>query len=340
MRLALTGRVAIVLIFAGGVLLSYSIRCLAPHPRVALDIPISLSPGHVSITDFGVEPDTLYHIDVILSPTDHTPVDCQPYTVLNTKWTLKGGGQVEEGSSPWEDSGLTIADMLGGDGRYTFDMTILPGAACLNARSPRLRVQTHVHPSDLYSVLNWFSIWMNATGFFLLIHLWAGQAFRRQPAPRIFPEMALRNVLRLQRHSSTPWNPLPNYGVGWVWSALLVVVVFEMAGNHRREYGLMVNLKYGDAPAWQRTAWTETLSVYVDGRDRFYLNGRPVPQQDLRMRLNDELEKRANWAVYFEADDNCTYANAVFAIDTIQGLGAKVIWLTPRVREQLSKGSK
>jgi biopolymer transport protein ExbD len=341
MRVALAGRVAIVLIIAGGVLLAYSICCLAPHPRVALDIPVSLSPGHVSTADFTVEADTLYYVDVVVGPIAHTPVDCRPYSVLGTQWTLRSGGQVvERGSSPWEDSGLTIAAILGENGRYAFDMTVLPGASCLNARNPRLRVRTHVHPSDLYSSLNWLSIWMIATGLVLLIRLWAARVFEVQPMSRIFPGMALRNVVRLQRHSSMPLNQLPNYGASWVWSCvLLIVMIFGMAAAHRREYGLMVSLKEGDSPVWQRNAWPQTLSVYVDGQDRFYLNGRPVPPEDLRVKLNSELEKRVNWTVYFEGDDNCSYGAAVFAIDTIQGLGAKLIWITPRVRGQLSKDS-
>ena len=41
--------------------------------------------------------------------------------------------------------------------------------------------------------------------------------------------------------------------------------------------------------------------------------------------------------VYFEADGNCVYMNAVYAMDTIQGLGAKMIWITPKTREQWKK---
>ena len=38
------------------------------------------------------------------------------------------------------------------------------------------------------------------------------------------------------------------------------------------------------------------------------------------------------WVVYFEADSDCMFMDATYAIDTIQVLGAKVIWITPKTR--------
>jgi hypothetical protein len=36
------------------------------------------------------------------------------------------------------------------------------------------------------------------------------------------------------------------------------------------------------------------------------------------------------WTVYFEAHRDCTFEEAAYAMDTIQSLGAKVVWLTPK----------
>ena len=41
------------------------------------------------------------------------------------------------------------------------------------------------------------------------------------------------------------------------------------------------------------------------------------------------------WTVYFEADQDTLNMNAIYAMDTIQGLGAKLVWITPKVREEL-----
>ena len=79
---------------------------------------------------------------------------------------------------------------------------------------------------------------------------------------------------------------------------------------------------------WQGPAGAGCLNT------RFYVNGKQVPREDLRSRLEEELLRRGVWVVYFEADDNCLYMDAVYAMDTIQGLGAKMIWITPKTREE------
>jgi hypothetical protein len=83
--------------------------------------------------------------------------------------------------------------------------------------------------------------------------------------------------------------------------------------------------------------WAETLGVYVDGLGQFYVNGRAVAREDLRAKLQEELGRRAVWTVYFEANEDCTFMNATYTFDTIQGLGAKVVWITPRIRQELNR---
>jgi hypothetical protein len=53
--------------------------------------------------------------------------------------------------------------------------------------------------------------------------------------------------------------------------------------------------------------------------------------------LQEELGRRAVWTVYFEANEDCTFMNATYTFDTIQGLGAKVVWITPRIRQELNR---
>jgi biopolymer transport protein ExbD len=328
-----------VLIVVGSALLIYSIHRPSPRPRVTLEMPISLSPGHITTGYFDVEPDTLYYVDVELGKaTTHTPAGCEPSDVLRTHWTVTSEGQpAEKGSSPWEDSGLTLAVFLGENPRYAFDATIFPGASCLNARHPRLTVRTHVPPNDLYSGLSWLSIWFVATGLILLVRLWLWEVFPKQAILRIFPGMALRNVLPLQRHRPMPlMKDLPHFGL--VWVCILLIPLFSFAlGSHRTQHGFMVDLRGRNWIAWQKSPWPVTLSVYVDDHRGFYVNGQPVPREELPAKLSAELGKRATWDVYFEADGNCEYSDAIYSIDTIQGLGANLVWITPRLREELNK---
>ncbi len=79
---------------------------------------------------------------------------------------------------------------------------------------------------------------------------------------------------------------------------------------------------------------SETISVYVDARKGFLVNGHPVKREELEAKLKEELSRQMVWTVYLEADSDCLFMDLAQAIDTIQGLGAKVIWITPKMREE------
>lgn len=338
MRIPLTGRLGIALIVVGSALLIYSIYWLAPHPLEALDMPISLSPGRILTGSVNVDFDTLYYIDVEIDRAMiPTTVSCEPHSVLGIQWTLSSDGKVvERGSSPWEDSGLTIGVFLSENDRYAFDAKIFPGANCLNAGNPRLKIQTHPYPSDPYTILTWLSVWFVGIGLVLLIRSWVWEVLTEKPTVRIFPGMVLRNVLPLQRHLPIPLvKDLPNFGL--IAGCLLFIVMFIfMISQPQTPRGLLVNISDRNAVVWLKSPWPETLSVYVDGQGRFYVNGQPVPMGELRAKLSEELGKRMVWTVYFEADNDCAFVDAIYSIDTIQGLGAKVVWITPHLREELN----
>jgi hypothetical protein len=82
---------------------------------------------------------------------------------------------------------------------------------------------------------------------------------------------------------------------------------------------------------------TAALGVYLAGGERYYINGQAVPREDLSARLRQELGHRAVWTVYFEADFDTLNMDAIYAMDTIQGLGANLVWITPKVREELQQ---
>ena len=105
----------------------------------------------------------------------------------------------------------------------------------------------------------------------------------------------------------------------------------------RPSNGFLVNFKGERTVNVEKNPWAETMAVYIDGKQRFFVNAKQVAREELRSRLEEELLRRGVWVVYFEADDNCLYMDAVYAMDTIQGLGAKMIWITPKTREEWKK---
>lgn len=155
-------------------------------------------------------------------------------------------------------------------------------------------------------------------------------------APRIFPEMVLRNVLPLRRHGLMPaMSGLPNFGTVCVGTLLPLVFIFAFvfprSGPH---HGFYLNIRGQDAVAGKNSPWPETLSVYVDYPGRFYLNGQMVKREELRAKLQEELGRRMVWTVYFEAHRDTVFMDAAYCMSTIQGLGAKVVWITPRMLEE------
>jgi biopolymer transport protein ExbD len=341
MRVSPTGRISVVLAVMGTALLTYSIHWLRPHSQVVLDMPISLSPGRISTGNFNVELDTLYYMEIETNWTaGHFPVGCDPRSVLGTQWALSSGERVvDRGSSPWEDSGLAVGNLFSADTQYALDINVSPGASCLNAGNPRLKIQTHVRPDDLYTCLIWFSLWCVGIGLVLGIRLGLPGVFSEKPTPRIFPEMVVRNVVSLRRpRPMPPMKDLPNFGLicGFVVFPLMVIFMILQPLPSR---GLLVTVGGRTAAVWHKSPWPETLAVYVDGQGKFYVNGQQVLREALRAKLSDELRKRMLWTVYFEADKDSAYGDAIYSIDTIQGLGAEVFWITPRVREELNAPS-
>ena len=80
--------------------------------------------------------------------------------------------------------------------------------------------------------------------------------------------------------------------------------------------------------------------VYVRAPSHFLINGQDVPRNELQAKLLEQLNQHVDWSVYFEADVATNYMDAVYAIDVIQGCGAKLIWVTPKMREHWRHASE
>ena len=193
----------------------------------------------------------------------------------------------------------------------------------------------------LAPVLLWFCVSLAGAGGLLL---WRA-AFRSLPLRwesdrclRMCPSMMLRNVLPRHGHRPTPLiTQLPNFGL--ICGALLWILIFAfmILAEPRHYNGLLIEFKTHDSLIWEKSPWKETLSVYLAVGEKYYINGQQVPREALRARLQKELSRRTVWTVYFEADYDTLNMDAIYAMDTIQGLGAKLVWITPKVREELQQ---
>jgi biopolymer transport protein ExbD len=194
---------------------------------------------------------------------------------------------------------------------------------------------------ELVSVLFWLSVSIAAAGALLLCRAAFRVLARRWASDqdlRMFPRMVLRNVLPRIRHRPTPYiTQLPNFGL--IYGAVLWILIFLFAilTEPPHYYGLSIELRAHDSVIWEKSPWQETLSVYLAPGEKYYINGRPVPRQALGAILQQELNHRMVWTVYFEADSDTMYMDAIYAMDTIQGLGGKLVWITPKARKELQQ---
>ena len=126
----------------------------------------------------------------------------------------------------------------------------------------------------------------------------------------------------------------PNWGL--VWGGLLMVLLFlfmTMTGPLTPK-GLLVGWKNPASVIWVKSPWPETLEVYVATPARFFVNNTEVRREDLRTKLLEQLGRRVEWTVYVEADIDTNFGDAVYAMDVIRACGAKVNWITPRMRKE------
>jgi biopolymer transport protein ExbD len=193
----------------------------------------------------------------------------------------------------------------------------------------------------LVEIFTWLCFSIAGAGGFLLLSAafgWSAARRKTRNGLRMFPDLSVGNILPPPRHLPIPLiAQLPHFPL--VFSPVLCIVVFlfmilEGPGPH---YGLTIDFKARDSITSTKSPWEETLSVYLAVGERYYVNNKPVKREALREALQSELDHRVVWTVYFEADYDVLNGDAIYAMDVIQGLGAKLIWITPKMRQELQQ---
>jgi len=191
-------------------------------------------------------------------------------------------------------------------------------------------------PIELFFI-QFFAVSLGSAGFVSIVRGLDRAFAKNLPAralPRIFPELTLRNVTAWNKrgpsHSLIP-AMLNAFSVSWICVLMMLVIIFMMI-RPQPPKGLQIDWIRGSHIKATESPWPETMSVYVGDHGQFFVNGKAVKAKDLEAALKKELARRMVWTVYVEADPNSMFMYTAYAIDTIQGLGAKVVWITPKMR--------
>jgi biopolymer transport protein ExbD len=338
------GAVALLLALVVSAMSTYWLTTRTFEP---VNMPVTLEAEKTQTAEFfiNLREDYSVRINVEYSPDDWTKGKCSDRLWQDTDWKVYrlggwGPNRKELRANPEEmrKQGLWPDGFRGVRGRYELDWSVAGSATCLNARHPRLRVFT---PSAIYDDIwgfIWFAcIFLGGAGITLMVRgtiEWLRSFHEEKKTLRMMPEIPLRSVIPLRRHRAMALiEDTPNFGLvyGFILWVLMFLFMILQPGTPK---GLLVDFKGERTVIVEKNPWAETMAVYVDAKRAFLVNGKAVAREELRSKLQGELLRRGVWVVYFEADGNCPYMDAVYAMDTIQGLGAKMIWITPKTRDE------
>jgi biopolymer transport protein ExbD len=190
---------------------------------------------------------------------------------------------------------------------------------------------------EVYGLIQYFFLCIVGSGLILLLRAtwqWLKPQRLKTGSLRMLPEMKLKYLPQLQRHRRTPlFAEVPHFGL-YVGTILTLLVFIHMVFRPIAPQGLLIELQERSVAAWGESSQAETLGVYVDQQGHFFVNGGRVKREKLQEKLQQELGRRTAWVVYLEAERESAFEECVYAMDAIRGAGAKVIWITPGMRQQ------
>lgn len=318
-----------------------------------IDKPVLLEAGRIQTEDFEINLREVYHVQIEVDySSDYWAEErtC-PFRYWEAAdwrvYRLSGRGErareLWASSAEMREQGAIAIGFKGRPGKYQLEWSVPAASVCLNIRHPRLHVYA---PSSEYEefggFLQFVCIFLAGTGILLVLRAigaWIVGHFIDKRPPRMFPEMELRSVIPWKRRDPMPLiREAPNFGL--IYGGILWILVFiYMVLMPPTPIGIWVDFREQKAVGVEKSPWTETVSVYVDARRGFLVNGQAVSGEELKARLKKELGRQMVWTVYLEADPGCPFMDVVRAMDTIQGLGAKLVWITPKTREEWKQKS-
>jgi hypothetical protein len=357
MRISMATRIwcSISLLCVGIILFPAYKHWVATRTWVAVDTPISLVPGHVRIDTFHVNLRAVYQMGIELNGYEYwRSPDCEGYKAIQTRWWLSRDGRLV---STWKDywgdfwqtdpndpvRGTDLGAFDSSSGPYSLDVEIMPGATCLQAFHPRLRV--YADESD-YARGGWiYAMALLASlalvGVSIAFPLVSAASAAAQPQLTHGESLTIFDTLRAERESARrklllmePASILPSIGYFYALTfSVLFLICGSFSGNRQRSYGIPVRV-LRPGVILSSTDPTRGLLVYVDREGNLYFNSKRIKAEELPRALQAEFALRADYSVYVDGDSDAEYADVVHAMDLVRSAQGKVIMVTPKMRAE------
>jgi len=336
---------AALIVFPALALLGYK-HWLDTRTFQPLDIPVSLSRGHIQTPEFYINLPGEYlagfHVD---SSAVDLAGGCEEkaWTSLQTHLVaFENGSKIGEADGPMY--GMIGVFSAARKGQYRLDVDILSDASCLDTAHPRLTVwRASDFPFDyLYQVWLWTVPIAVAAGLGLIFRTFS-LGYRSRKAE--FHAITVSDVGRVptgmpvrKRRPARLLSRLPAFSFFTPTLLALLLFVQLILNSPFPQRGIYVSIK---VPRPNRDAPGSVVPIVVKiagsrlphGAPNLYVNSMPVEWDGLKPALMAELKLRPEWVVYIDGDPNLPWQEIVKVADAAMELHAKVVFLTPETRQ-------
>jgi hypothetical protein len=111
------------------------------------------------------------------------------------------------------------------------------------------------------------------------------------------------------------------------------LLVFHYAWRYdNRSRGLFVLTYFPDSPRFKQLPCEQAWIVRVESSNNWHLNSARIEPDKLADALRTQIGARATCIVFFDADPEVPYHEAIHAIDVIKQTQGRVVLLTPKTK--------
>lgn len=240
-------------------------------------------------------------------------------------------------------AGPFLGGFEGKPGNYDLEIEVVSDTGCLDAGKPRLCIiasnDDFARWNNRYDSAVWISLISGSLGLTLLI-ISIRERFRRPSTDScslnfLEPPRSLHNYPARHSVKAALWMPLFSR-IGLLYSQILLlliisaILVFHFAwGYDHRSHGLSI-ITY--SPESSKLMGCVQGWVRVKSSNEWYLNFKRIEPDNLRDALRAQIGAGPSCIVFFDAEPDVPYFEAIHAIDLIKETPRRVVLLTPETR--------
>ena len=134
-------------------------------------------------------------------------------------------------------------------------------------------------------------------------------------------------------------GPKADINVTPLVDVMLVLLIIMMIVAPLLQQGVALTLPIAQNSSEKPETQEDTIvAITADGR--FHVNGKAVPENELRVRVEEALEEKAQRLLIIRADEDAAYSSVMQAMDELRAAGLEDIGLITERRTQGGGGGE